>query len=899
MNRSLKITVTILFLIFQYHFNSTLAQWVPLNTGITEYLNSVYFIDQNTGWVAGLNGKIYKTTNSGSNWVSESAGSNHFYAIFFTDANTGFAAGNGVLYRSSDGGLNWMLQSPPASLYRGIFFFNANTGLFCGSSGIISKTTNSGTNWIAVPSGVNVFLYNIKFSDNNTGFITGENGTVLKTVDGGNTWNILNTGTSDLLFGLSCSGNIVFASGDPGIIIKSSNYGTNWIQLNSGITGLITSLSFLNANTGTACSHGNNIIRTTDGGTTWITQPTGTSGQNFNSVFFLNVQTGFAAGTNGTILKTTTGGFPIPAAPVLTAPLNGAVNVSITPLLDWDSVTYGKTYHLQVDEDSTYSSPVLDSALIIPTSITIPANILQNNTRYYWRVRCSNAGGEGNWSASFNFRTIVAIPNAPGLLLPVNGASNVSLTPFFDWDSTSPADSYTLQAALDTSFSNPEIFISGITHSFLNLNSPPLSNNLRYYWRVNATNIAGTGLWSVKFNFTTVLSMPAAPTLLTPPDNATGISLTPVLDWVEDISATNYQVQVSQDSTFNNVLWDTTGFNISQVQVRAGLLTNVQTYYWRVRTTNPIGTGPWAEPFSFTTLLIPPAAPQLVYPPNNSVEISTTPTLDWDSVQYAETFKLQLSTDSTFSTTLINAAGLVFSQYNVPGGTLSNNTVYFWRVKATNNAGEGPYSQVWKFRTVISPPVAAPTLLAPPNGAVNQPLTLTLDWNDVFGTTGYKVIISTDSLFNTTLHDTTVTNSNLTVKPGLLAGSSLYFWRVRGFNTGGFGPWSVTWHFTTQVIGIEPIGSVIPDKFELYENFPNPFNPVTTIKFDISAEAEGNVKLEIFDVTGRIAGIPVNEYLKAGKYSINWDAGNWASGLYFYRLTSGKYSAVKKMVVLK
>lgn len=161
-------------------------------------------------------------------------------------------------------------------------------------------------------------------------------------------------------------------------------------------------------------------------------------------------------------------------------------------------------------------------------------------------MRSENPGSTGPWSFSFNFRTIVSLPNAPGLLLPVNGANNVSLTPFFDWDSTSPADSYTLQASLDTSFTNNPVFYSGITQSFLNLTNPQLQNNLRYYWRVNATNIAGTGPWSAVFNFTTVLGMPAAPTLLLPLNNATGVSLTPLLDWVEDISATNYQVQISQ-----------------------------------------------------------------------------------------------------------------------------------------------------------------------------------------------------------------------------------------------------------------------------------------------------------------------------------------------------------------
>ncbi|KXK55297.1 MAG: 5'-nucleotidase [Chlorobi bacterium OLB5] len=876
------------------------GQWVIQNSGTAANLNSIHFIDANTGSAAGLSGVIVRTTNGGANWFSQNVPADHLYGIFLVNAVTGFVCGDGVLYRTTSGGASWQAQTPPGSLYRSLYFIDANTGLACGSGGVIAKTINSGVNWTATASGTALFLNNIKFSDANTGFVTGSDGLILRTTNSGDNWDNLTSGTTELLSGIAIIGNTVYVSGETGVILKSTNNGTSWAALSSGITGRISSLSFLNANTGTGSAHGNWIIRTTNGGINWISQPTGLTSQNFNGVSFINAQTGFVAGSNGNILKTTTGGFPIPAAPVLTAPLNGAVNVSITPMLDWDSVAFGSTYQVQIDEDSLYNSPVFDSSLIIATNVNVPASTLLNNTRYYWRVRSENPGSTGPWSFSFNFRTIVSLPNAPGLLLPVNGANNVSLTPFFDWDSTSPADSYTLQASLDTSFTNNPVFYSGITQSFLNLTNPQLQNNLRYYWRVNATNIAGTGPWSAVFNFTTVLGMPAAPTLLLPLNNATGVSLTPLLDWVEDISATNYQVQISQDSTFSSALWDTTGFAVSQVTVRAGLLTNVQLYFWRVRTTNPVGTGPWSAPYRFTTLLAPPGAPQLVDPPNNAIDISTTPMLNWDSVQYSSTFRVQLSTDSTFATTLINSGGLTFSQYNVPGGILSNNTTYFWRVNASNSAGTGPYSAVWKFRTITSPPVAAPTLLAPPNGATNQPLTLTLDWNDVFGTSGYKVLMSTDSLFNTFILDSTVTASQFSVPAGLLSGSSVYYWRVRGFNTGGFGPWSVTWRFSTIIIGIEPVSTIIPDKFMLYDNYPNPFNPVTTIKFDIPNDAAGKITLlEIFDITGRRAAIPVNEILQAGKYEIKWDAGSFASGIYIYRLKAGKYSAVKKMIVVK
>lgn len=896
----MKITAAIILLIL---INlSICSQWAVQSSGTSTNLNGIYFTDANTGTAVGLSGVIRRTTNGGINWFSQNIAPDHLYGVYFINSNTGFICGNAIITKTTNGGDNWVQQTwAPAALQRGIYFLDANTGFSVGSSGTIIKTTNSGANWTIIPSGTTEFLSTIIFANTNTGYITGYNGIILKTTNGGDNWQMLSTGVSDLLFGLAViNSDIVYASGEGGRLIKTANGGANWQILNSGITGRITSLSFINALTGTGCSHGNRIIRTTNGGINWVQQPPGVSGQDFNSVYFINSATGYIAGSNGTILYTNTSGYPIPQAPNLLQPANGANNVSLTTALLWDTVQYANTYQVQISQDTGFSSSVLDSANIVLNTINVPSGTLQNNEIYYWRVRASNPGATGNWSSRFSFRTIVALPNAPNLLLPPNGASNVPLNPLFDWDSTSPADYYRLQATVDSTFSSVQIDITGITQSMLQLTNPQLQNNFRYYWRVNATNAAGTGIWSSVFNFTTVFGIPAPPTLLSPPNGATGVSLTPLLDWADDISVTSYRLQIAQDSLFNSILKDTTGFTVSQVQIQSGLLENFRWYYWRVRTTNSIGTGDWSLVFRFRTVLGIPAAPQLVSPANNATEISTTPLLDWDSVQFAETFRVQLSADSTFSVMLINAGGLVYSQYNVPGGLLSNNTVYYWRVNASNSAGTGPFSAVWRFRTVVSPPVAAPILISPPNGANNQTLTPLLDWNDVFGAAGYRVIVSTDSLFNTQLIDTTLNQSEFTVPPGRLTGSTTYYWRVRAFNSGGFGPWSVTWRFSTMLIGIEPSGSIIPDRFMLYSNYPNPFNPVTKIKFDIPAKYSNYlVNLTVYDINGRTVKEILNSQLAAGRYTAEFNAEMLSSGIYFYRLSAGNENLVRKMAVIK
>ena len=95
----------------------------------------------------------------------------------------------------------------------------------------------------------------------------------------------------------------------------------------------------------------------------------------------------------------------------------------------------------------------------------------------------------------------------------------------------------------------------------------------------------------------------------------------------------------------------------------------------------------------------------------------------------------------------------------------------------------------------------------------------------------------------------------------------------------------------------EEVSIGIPDKYELSQNYPNPFNPVTNLEFGISEL--GLVKLKIYDVTGREVVTLVNEIKEPGYYKIKFNAGNLASGVYFYRMTAGDFSAVKKFIVLK
>lgn len=104
------------------------------------------------------------------------------------------------------------------------------------------------------------------------------------------------------------------------------------------------------------------------------------------------------------------------------------------------------------------------------------------------------------------------------------------------------------------------------------------------------------------------------------------------------------------------------------------------------------------------------------------------------------------------------------------------------------------------------------------------------------------------------------------------------------------------------VIGIKNIDSKIPGKFSLLQNFPNPFNPATKIKFDIPFAGNvymRSVQLKIFDILGKEITVLVNQQLQPGSYEVEWNASNNSSGVYFYKLTSGNFTNTKKMLLVK
>jgi hypothetical protein len=101
----------------------------------------------------------------------------------------------------------------------------------------------------------------------------------------------------------------------------------------------------------------------------------------------------------------------------------------------------------------------------------------------------------------------------------------------------------------------------------------------------------------------------------------------------------------------------------------------------------------------------------------------------------------------------------------------------------------------------------------------------------------------------------------------------------------------------STLTGIKPVSNVVPSEFRVYDAYPNPFNPVTKVKFDVPKSS--SVRIMIFDITGRQIDNIYNGNLSAGTFEYTWDANKFNSGVYIFRVISNDFTASKKLVLLK
>ena len=183
---------------------------------------------------------------------------------------------------------------------------------------------------------------------------------------------------------------------------------------------------------------------------------------------------------------------------------------------------------------------------------------------------------------------------------------------------------------------------------------------------------------------------------------------------------------------------------------------------------------------------------------------------------------------------------------------------------------------------------APPGLIQPGDNAEVAIADLEFDWQDSFKPRHYRIQVSTDVGFSNILVDKTVRQSNMMLPEEELESGEKYYCGTR----------SSTHTFTTEgLVGVEPAISGAPQNYKLYANYPNPFNPSTTIRFDLPEATD--LSLTIYDNSGRKVAELENGFKNAGSYELQWNAASFSSGVYLLRMETASFVSVNKMMLLK
>jgi hypothetical protein len=392
------------------------------------------------------------------------------------------------------------------------------------------------------------------------------------------------------------------------------------------------------------------------------------------------------------------------------------------------------------------------------------------------------------------------------------------------------------------------------------------------------TVIAGSS--SKILSNTTGLPVQEVPVLNTPP-NDSAFSSTPVtLEWSPLMFVSSYTVQVSLDSEFvAPEIVSVLRSNTYQFQPAVNGI-----FFWRVCTTNSAGNGPWSETRRFVVSVPLPTVPSVLTPADGETLLTDAVLASWKKTEGAHTYSLEIARDESFADLIAGIGGIAdtFLLYD----SLQNNA-YYWRVRGSNIGGQGPWSEVRTFQIAL--PVPTPVdLVSPPDSAT----ILVVAWRFLWSrpspeVSRFQFELATDQSFSVNLVDSSLTDTSISINYIQL--DKDYWWRVRAENLAGWGPFAVHRFWTYEV--------EVPRLFVLEQNFPNPFNGSSLIRFGVPYDA--TVSVVIFDVLGKKVRTLFSGSVVKGFHEISIEAKHYASGVYWCEMATEGFRDRKKIIVLK
>ena len=374
-------------------------------------------------------------------------------------------------------------------------------------------------------------------------------------------------------------------------------------------------------------------------------------------------------------------------------------------------------------------------------------------------------------------------------------------TETFSWTAVNGAVQDLFELDNDSLFAPPLQFSNTYTNTSFTINN--LQYGIRYYWRITAQKVAGSGTKSDASSFLTKIPRPS---LISPLNNATGISPTTQLSWTGLSGASYYLAQVSPDTNFVTGKLKARDSVTTPTDMVVNPLSFNTKYYWKVMAGNKDTVSSFSQYRAFTTWSS--TSPTLISPLNNSINlrVDTIDTFNW-SADPGQVMKYQFTISRDSAAVPANMAFMDSSIslntfiYSLPANTLKNDSVYYWQVRAIDSSYvRRQPSPIYKFKTEL----AIPVLATPVEQSLNVLMPASFSWSAVIGATSYVLQVSDSTSRNASnvpmvASDTVLSNSYVSVPSDSFHSDTIAYWRVKAISANGVSRFSSLYSFRTMI----------------------------------------------------------------------------------------------------
>lgn len=276
-------------------------------------LHGLDAVDAAHAWAVGEKQKVFKTADGGLTWEEQPTGAFNtvFRSVCFLDTLKGWAVGGiGKVYATADGGASWQKQNLPSpySVIYAVAFSDSLNGWVVGAGGYIHRTTDGGASWASVSSPTTEDLYGLDIRSTTKGWACGGNGTIL--FWNGSAWAPQTSGTTEHLRAVDfTSDNVGYAVGNFATVLRTADGGGTWVSLSMPpeIKGYLADVCFVDSTEGWAVGYWGTVLHTADAGSSWVLQDT-PGMLDCSGVDFVDSSIGWVAGLLSTLWYTSDGG---------------------------------------------------------------------------------------------------------------------------------------------------------------------------------------------------------------------------------------------------------------------------------------------------------------------------------------------------------------------------------------------------------------------------------------------------------------------------------------------------------------------------------------------------------------------------------------------------------------